>query len=32
LEQFSAEELNRRRAEFDRQKELAQANRVEKAG
>jgi glycine/betaine/sarcosine/D-proline reductase family selenoprotein B len=31
LEQMSADELQRRRAEFDRQKELARANRVEKA-
>jgi uncharacterized membrane protein len=29
--QLSAEELQRRRAEFDRQKELARPNRVEKA-
>ena len=29
--QLSAEELKRRRAEFDRQKELARVNRVEKA-
>jgi hypothetical protein len=31
VEQLSAEELKRRRAEFDRQKELARPNRVEKA-
>jgi len=31
LEQIGAEELKRRRAEFDRQKELARPNRVEKA-
>jgi hypothetical protein len=31
LERIGAEELARRRAEFDRQKELARANRVEKA-
>ena len=31
IAQMSAEELQRRRAEFDRQKELARPNRVEKA-
>jgi hypothetical protein len=31
VEQLSADELKRRRAEFDRQKELARVNRVEKA-
>jgi hypothetical protein len=31
IEQLSADELQRRRAEFDRQKELARVNRVEKA-
>jgi hypothetical protein len=31
LEQIGAEELQRRRAEFDRQKELARPNRVDKA-
>ncbi len=31
VDQLSAEELKHRRAEFDRQKELARANRVEKA-
>ena len=31
VEQLSAEELKRRRAEFDRQKELARPNRIEKA-
>ena len=31
VDQLSAEELKRRRAEFDRQKELARVNRVEKA-
>ena len=31
LDRLSAEELAKRRAEFDRQKELARPNRVEKA-
>ncbi len=31
IEQLSAEELRRRREEFDRQKELARPNRVGKA-
>jgi hypothetical protein len=31
IDQLSAEELQRRREEFDRQKELARPNRVEKA-
>jgi hypothetical protein len=31
VDQLSAEELKRRREEFDRQKELARPNRVEKA-
>ena len=31
LERIGAEELARRRAEFDRQKEIARGNRVEKA-
>ena len=31
LDRIGADELARRRAEFDRQKELARGNRVEKA-